>query len=221
MKAGMDGTSGVLNCILIILCEGEHDYAFIREVLKRIIPNIEVKEPAPMRKDRIINDIINMRYPPYVPVIVEGGKSRLDKDIGILISRLRSIPRSFVRVLILRDSDSDNADDAFNELKSIIERKIESRFPQGMRPTLYCERKAGFSSFVLYDCTVRYVTGYEAFLSFILVIKDLEAFLSRYGFNNNDRSSLDAAIGNALNDPVSGGGVVNIFKRALGPCVTQ
>lgn len=138
MKAGMDGTSGVLNCVLIILCEGEHDYAFIREVLKRIIPNIEVKEPAPMRKDRIINDIINMRYPPYVPIIVEGGKSRLDKDIGILISRLRSIPRSFVRVLILRDSDSDNADDAFNELKSIIERKIESRFPQGMRPTLYC-----------------------------------------------------------------------------------
>lgn len=131
MTRGMNlsRTSGAPNCVLIALCEGEHDYAFIKEVFKRIVPNTEVKELVPGRRDQIVSDIIDIKPPPYAPVIVEGGKGRLDKDIGVLISKLRSVPRSFTRVLILRDSDSNAVNNVFEDLKSKIEGKIESSFP--------------------------------------------------------------------------------------------
>ena len=213
-------TSGALRCILITLCEGKHDYEFISEVFKRISSHIQVKEQSPSDKDLIIRRAYDSKLP-YVTVIVEGGKDVLDGNVRILISKLRSIPRSFIRILILRDSDSNYVDDVFKDLRSMIEREIERKFSRDRRLEFSCGQKVTIDSFVLYDCTVRYVTGYEVYISFILVVNDLETFLSKYGFSIDDALSLNEAIEKALNDPVNGSGAVEIFKRALGPCITQ
>ncbi|WP_243674768.1 hypothetical protein [Vulcanisaeta distributa] len=62
---------------MIILCEGKHDYEFIKELIRRINVNCKVKDQGPEYKDSIIRHIIDSRRLPYVPIIVEGGRDSL------------------------------------------------------------------------------------------------------------------------------------------------
>ena len=62
-------TSGAPKCVLIILCEGRHDYEFIGEVFKRISSHIQVREQSPSDKDSIVRRAYDNRLP-YVAVLV-------------------------------------------------------------------------------------------------------------------------------------------------------
>jgi len=145
---------------------------------------------------------------PYVPVIVEGGKDGLDCNVRALVSKLRSVWGSYVRVLVLRSSGSDDTTKEFSKLKSLIEGIIndKTKFPL-YKPTM---RWRGIGPLTIYSCTLVYKDG-DACFQFVCIVPSLERFLSGYGYTNN-KSSLNQAINNALND-LEERGVVNYYCR--------
>ncbi|WP_460173724.1 hypothetical protein [Vulcanisaeta sp. JCM 14467] len=159
-------TSGVPKCVLIVLCEGKHDYEFIRETFMTLFPNVRVREHFPDDKDILIRRVYEGILPSYVPVIVEGGKDVLDGNVKVFISKLRSISRSFIKVLILRDSDSNDVGAVFNELGHGIRNflKNRNRFPKH-EPQMACGQRIIVGSFTLYRCVLRYRDG-EVYLQF-------------------------------------------------------
>ncbi|WP_054850530.1 AAA family ATPase [Vulcanisaeta sp. JCM 14467] len=156
----------VPKCVLIVLCEGKHDYEFIRETFMTLFPNVRVREHFPDDKDILIRRVYEGILPSYVPVIVEGGKDVLDGNVKVFISKLRSISRSFIKVLILRDSDSNDVGAVFNELGHGIRNflKNRNRFPKH-EPQMACGQRIIVGSFTLYRCVLRYRDG-EVYLQF-------------------------------------------------------
>ncbi|GAB6948136.1 hypothetical protein JCM16161A_22660 [Vulcanisaeta sp. JCM 16161] len=174
--------------------------------------NVEPKD-----KDRLVRHVIDNKELPYIPVIIEGCRDRLDRNVRVLVSKLRSI-RSFtkVKVLVLRDSDSNDVVNTFDRLKCDVENFISNRdkFPQ-YKPSVECGQGINAGSFMSHDCTLRYRDG-EVLFRFVLVIPSLEGFLRSYGFAG-DESSLHDSIMRALDDPRNNG-IMNIFKSALCSC---
>ncbi len=83
--------SGIPNYTLIVPCEGDNDFAFISRLLIRIRLNCEVRRQGPKDKDAVIRLVIDSKRLSHVPVIVEGGKDRLDGNVRVLVSKLRSV----------------------------------------------------------------------------------------------------------------------------------
>ncbi|MGC9179234.1 MAG: hypothetical protein ACP5GZ_03375 [Vulcanisaeta sp.] len=203
--------SGVPNCTLIVLCEGDNDLEFVRGLLMRIGLNCEVRRQGPRDKDSVIRLVIDSKQLSHVPVIVEGGKDRLDGNVRVLVSKLRSVRGSYVRVLVLRDSDSDDAISAFSKLKSSIDGIInnKTKFPL-YKPTMRCDQGRSIGPLTIYNCILVYKDG-DACFQFVYIVPSLERFLSGYGYTNN-KSSLNQAINNALND-LEKRDIVNYFRN--------
>ncbi|WP_054857755.1 hypothetical protein [Vulcanisaeta sp. JCM 16159] len=156
-----------------------HDYEFIREVVSRIEPNRKVMNVEPKDKDRLVRRVIDNKE---LPFIIEGGRDRLDRNVRVLVSKLRSIRSSIkVKVLVLRDSDSNDAVNTFDRLKRDVENFISNRnkFPQ-YKPSVECGQGINAGSFMSHDCVLRYRDG-EVLFQFVLVIPSLEDFLRSYG----------------------------------------
>ncbi|BDR93340.1 hypothetical protein Vsou_24330 [Vulcanisaeta souniana JCM 11219] len=202
MKRWMNSsrTSGVPSHALIILCEGKHDYEFIKELISKINVKCDVKDQGPRDKDFIIGHVVDGKRLSYVPIIIEGGKDRLDGNVRLLISKLRSVHGSSTWVLILRDSDSNDADSAFDKLRRDIVSLINnpSKFLL-YKPSMDCGQGIRVGSFVYYDCDLKYMDGVVHF-RFIFVVPSLEVFLRNYEYVNDD-SRLHYAIDKALSDP--------------------
>ena len=130
---------------------------------------------------------------------------------------MRSINGSFLRVIILRDADSNDPNEAFNGLKSSIDNFIDdpNRFPLH-KPSITCSKGSNVGQFASYNCMLKYENG-DVALKFIIMVPSLESFLSKYGYIN-DKDNLNKAIDGALNDLTSVS-MLNSVKRLFDPCL--
>jgi len=82
---------------VLILCEGENDYNFLKSIITERTTLSNYNE-----KDRTIRKMWMKIYPTNAIIIVEGGKERLLRNASILVSKMRSIPKN-QNILIMVD----------------------------------------------------------------------------------------------------------------------
>ncbi len=122
----------------IVLCEGKNDEVFLSRILAKNCSAHSYDE-----KDRIIRRVHHCHYRDMLFIIREEGKQRLEKNLRVLISKLRSIDRD-IEVFVLVDSDSNPTTSyrskLFRDINTYVSNK--TKFPRP--PTISFEDRDQF-----------------------------------------------------------------------------
>ncbi len=159
--------------IEIILCEGRNDEIFLSKLLAKNYSTHSYSE-----KDRIIRRIYEHHHRDVLFIIREEGKQRLEKNLRILLSKLRSINRD-IGVFVLVDSNNSPTTSyrtkIYNDLKAYINNK--TRFPRP--PTLSFEDKDQFYSTI----KITYTTHKTVTVHLFIIPYSLEYWIHQKRLN--------------------------------------
>lgn len=154
----------------IVLCEGKNDEEFLSKILAG---NYSVHDYS--EKDRIMRRIYGTHGPgDRFFIIREEGKSRLEKNLRVLISKLRSISRA-LEVFVLVDSDGDSTIDYRSKLYRVLEDYVNDRRKFPRTPKLSFKDEDRFHGIV----RVTYSSGRTLTIHVFVIPRNLEHWINK------------------------------------------